>query len=526
MNFFNKSLKLIAMLCMGFTFLVGCNTSSNQAEAAPNIGSQEPHTAVSEQKPIKGGIVRTTISAEPDNLDPHLSAASDTEAIMNNVFEGLIGFTPEGEFIPRLAESFKVSEDGLNYTFVIRTDVKFHNGNPLTIDDVIYSFNRLSGLGQEAPLSSKFATVTQIEKLDDKTIRFTLSERSASFLSACTESIIPADYNNQSTTPIGTGPFKFNTYIPGQKIVLDRNPDYYNADRTPYIDTIEFRIVSDINSTLLALKSGDLDLAEVDYNNVLTLGSDYNIFSNPQNMVQLMALNNAVAPFDNIKVRQAINYAIDKDVIIEGVANGFATKLYTTTSPVMEFWYNDLSSNDPYPYNPEKAKALLTEAGYPNGFTTTIKVPSNYTFHVDTAQVLADMLSQVGITLNIELVEWGQWLETVYTQADYETTIVGLSGKLEPHEIFMRFQSDYAKNFYHFKNVEYDSLITKANIETDNSKRAQLYKQAQKLIADEAVAVFLTDPHLVRVARPDLFGYTAYPAPYFDATTLYYVSQQ
>lgn len=514
------------MLCMSLVILVGCSSSPNQAEAAPNPSDPaKPNTAATESAPIKGGIVRTTISSEPDNLDPHLSAASDTEAIMNNVFEGLMGFTPEGEFVPRLAESFEISEDGLNYTFVIRTDVKFHNGKPLTMDDVLYSYNRLSGLNGETPLSSKFAKVTQIEKLDDKTVRFTLSEHSASFLSACTEAILPADYTQQATHPVGTGPFTFNTYVPGQKIVLDANPDYYNTDRMPYIDTVEFRIVSDLNSTLLALKSGDLDLAEVDYNNVLTLGDDYNIFSSPQNMVQLMALNNKVAPFDDIRVRQAINHAIDKDVIVAGVANGFATKLYTTASPVMGFWYNDLSANDPYPYNPEQAKTLLAEAGYPDGFTTTIKVPSNYPFHVNTAQVIADMLSQVGITLNIELIEWGQWLETVYTNANYEATIVGLSGKLDPHEIFVRFQSEYAKNFYQFKSPEYDALIAKANIETDNNKRAELYKQAQKLIADEAVAVFLTDPHLVRASRPDLFGYTAYPAPYFDATTLYYVAQ-
>lgn len=527
MNYFKKSLKLMAMLCMSFTFLVGCSALSNQAKATPNLGTtQEPNTATTELTPIKGGIVRTTISSEPDNLDPHLSAAADTEAIMNNVFEGLIGFTPDGEFVPRLAESFEVSNDGLNYTFVIRTDVKFHNGNPLTINDVLYSYNRLSGLSGEAPLSSKFAKVTQIEKLDDHTIRFILSERSASFLSACTEAVIPAGYTEQSSQPIGTGPFLFKAYVPGQKIILDTNPNYYNADRMPYIDTIEFRIVSDPNSTLLALKSGDLDLAEIDYNNVLTLDHDYNIFSSPQNMVQLMALNNEVPPFDDIRVRQAIHYAIDKDVIVAGVANGFATKLYTTASPVMAFWYNDLSASDPYPYNPEQAKALLSEAGYPNGFTTTIKVPSNYPFHIDTAQVLADMLSQVGITLNIELIEWGQWLETVYTNGDYATTIVGLAGKLEPHEIFVRFQSDYAKNFYHFKNAEYDTLISQANLEIDNNKRADLYKQAQKLVADEAVAVFLTDPHLVRVSRADLFGYTPYPAPYFDATTLYYVAQQ
>ncbi|MGL6174316.1 MAG: ABC transporter substrate-binding protein [Cellulosilyticaceae bacterium] len=526
MKRFARSLKTLAILGMSLTLLSGCSSGTNQAEAAPQITPPTGSEAPSEKSytPIEGGVVRTVVKSEPDNLDPYLSAASDTETIMNNVFEGLMGFTPEGEIIPRLATHVDISEDGLNYTFVIRTDVKFHNGNPLTIDDVIYSYNKLAGLNGEKPLSSKFAKVSAITKVDEQTVTFTLSERSASFLAACTEPVLPAGYENQSTTPIGTGPFVFKEYVPGQKIVLDANNDYYDTDRNPRIDTVEFRIMTDQNSILMALKSGDLDLAEIDYTNVLTLGDDYTIYSTPQNMVQLVALNNEVAPFDNIKVRQAINYAIDKDLLVNGVANGFGTKLYTTASPVMGMWYNDLSSADPYPYNPEKAKELLAEAGYANGLTTTIKVPSNYQFHIDTAQVIADQLAQVGITLNIELIEWGQWLENVYTNADYETTIVGLTGKLDPHETFMRFESDYAKNFYNYTNPAYDELIAKANVETNDNKRAELYKEAQQIIANDAVAVFVMDPHQVRVARKDLVGYTAYPVSYFDATTLFYVA--
>lgn len=526
MKHFKKSLKVLTTLGMSLTLLAGCSSSPNPADAAtPTTPSAENQIiSESEYTPTKGGIVRTTIKAEPDNLDPYLSAASDTETMMNNVFEGLMGFTPEGEIIPRLATSVAISEDGLNYTFVIRTDVKFHNGTPLTIDDVIYSYNKLAGLNGEKPLSSKFAKVTAVTKLDEQTVQFTLSERSASFLAACTEPVLPSNYANQSTAPIGTGPFIFKEYVPGQKVVLDANHDYYDDAREPMIDTVEFRIMTDQNSILMALKSGDLDIAEIDYTNVLTLGDDYTIYSTPQNMIQLMALNNQVKPFDDIKVRQAINYAIDKDLLVNGVANGFGTKLYTTASPVMGMWYNDLSASDPYPYNPEQAKTLLAEAGYPNGFTTTIKVPSNYQFHIDTAQVIADQLAQVGITLNIELIEWGQWLENVYTNADYETTIVGLTGKLDPHDTFIRFESDYAKNFYNYTNPAYDALIAQANVETNDTKRAELYKEAQKIITDDAVAVFVMDPHQVRVSRKDLLGYTAYPVSYFDATTLFYVT--
>ena len=137
----------------------------------------------------------------------------------------------------------------------------------------------------------------------------------------------------------------------------------------------------------MALKSGSLDIGQIDTINAPVLASEFTIFDTPQNMVQLFALNNTLAPFDDIRVRQALNYAIDKDLLVEGVANGYGTKLYTNASPAMGFWYNDMSANDPYPYNTDMAKTLLADAGFPDGFTTTIKVPSNYQFHIDTAQV-------------------------------------------------------------------------------------------------------------------------------------------
>lgn len=519
MRNWKKTTRFLALACLSSALMLtaGCgNTSSNEGTPTPSEGTAQTETIK------QGGVVRTTISSEPDHLDPHISAAADTEAIMNNVFEGLIGYTPDGAFIPQLASDYTVSSDGLTYTFTLREGVTFHNGAAVTTDDVVYSYKRLAGLNGEAPLTSRFKPVTDITT-DGTTVTFTLSEPSSSFLSACTEAVIPKDYADQATKPVGTGPFSFTSYTPGQKIVLDAYPDYYDTSKKPHIDTVAFHIMSDKSSILMGLKSGTLDIGEIDTINAATLEKDFTLIERKQNMVQLLALNNTLKPFDDIRVRQAMNYAIDKDLLIEGVGNGYGTKLYTNASPAMAFWYNDLSEKEPYPYNPEKAKALLKEAGYPTGFETTIKVPSNYQFHIDTAQVIADMLSKVGITLNIELIEWGQWLETVYTGGNYETTIVGLAGKLDPQDIFIRYTTGYAKNFYHYTNPTYDKLIADANTETDADKRAALYKEAQQLLADDAVAIYIMDPPLVYAATPNLKGYTPYPAPFFDASKLYYV---
>lgn len=504
---------LALILSFAMVLAVGCTGKSGGDQVAPTNSK------------LTGGIVRTTMPSEPDNLNPYLSAAADTKAVMNNVFEGLMRFDETGAFSPQLATNYSVSEDGLQYTFDIRSDVTFHNGKPMTMEDVIYSYKKLSGLNGEEPLSSKFQSVVAIEAIDEDTLTFTLSNEDASFLSTLVEPVVLCDYENQSTAPVGTGPFSFSSYTPGQKIVLKRNEAYYDEACKASIDEIEFRIMSDESSILMALKSGDLDMAQVLSMSVPSLEKDFNITSFPQNMVQIFALNHAKEPFNNLKVRQAINYAIDKDTIINGVVGGYGSKLYTNASPVMGFWYNDLSQNDPYPYNPDKARELLAEAGYPNGFETTIKVPSNYQTHVDTAQVLADMLSKVGITLNIELVEWGVWLDTVYNGGNYDTTIIALAGKLDPHETFVRYQSEYAKNFYHFKSEAYDRLIADGIRETDTNKRADIYKQAQSYLADEAVAVYIMDPHLILASKPNLKGYVPYPAPYFDATKLYYVGE-
>lgn len=510
-----KKIFALMMSCI-VVFSVGCSSNTGGDQTAPNGTANTP---------VTGGIVRTTMPSEPDNLDPYLSAAADTEAVMNNVFEGLMRFDEKGEILPQIATGYTISDDSLTYTFDIRTDVTFHNGNPMTIEDVLYSYQKLAGLNGEEALSSKFKLVTAIDKVDEDTLSFTLSEPSSAFLSTLVEPVLPADYTAQSSSPIGTGPFTFSSYVPGQKVVLNRNDAYYDTNRMAQIEQIEFRIMTDENSILMALKSGDLDMAQVLSMSVPALEKDFTITSFPQNMVQIFALNLEQKPFDDIRVRRAINYAVDKDLIIEGVVSGYGSKLYTNASPVMSFWYNDLSTNEPYPYNPEKAKALLTEAGYPDGFETTIKVPSNYQTHVDTAQVLADMLSKVGITLKIELIEWGSWLETVYTGGNYETTLIGLAGKLEPHEIFMRYESHYPKNFYHLRSPEYDALLEKAIAQTDITTRADLYKEAQQFLADEAVAVYIMDPHLILASKPNLKGYTPYPAPYFDATKLFYVGE-
>ena len=454
-------------------------------------------------------VVRINMESEPDNLDPWLSAASDTEAVFHNVFEGLVLFDETGALIPGLAESWDISDDGLTYTFHLRDDVTFHNGKAFSAEDVVYTYESLSGLGGEEALSSKFKNLTSVEAVDDYTVTMTLAEADAAFLQYTRVAVLPKGYEDQSSAPVGTGPFVFEKYVPGQMVVLEKNEDYYDESRMPKIDEAQIYIMGDDSAVLTALQSGQLDAGIVYADSADYLTGDFTVNSSPQNMVQLFALNNSATPFDDVRVRQAFEYAVNKDQIIDGVFAGYATELYSNFSPVMSYFYND-ELEDVYTYDVDKAKELMA-----------ITVPSNYQKHIDTAQVIAQQLKQINVNATIEPVEWGQWLEQVYTNADYQTTVVGLTGKLDPNDILGRYVSDYAKNFMKYNNPDYDKLIEEAKTASDE-ERVELFKECQKMLTDDAAAVWICDPNAIAVTRSDLKGYTFYPVSFIDLSKLYY----
>jgi peptide/nickel transport system substrate-binding protein len=486
--------------------------------AAPFAAAQ----GTTRQAAIKeGGSVVVAVPQNPDFLDPHLAVAAGTEEMFFNVFEGLVKPDDQGDFQPAVASSYRIAPDGSRYTFTLRQGVKFHNGRTVTVDDVKYSIERVAGIGTAKPLNAAYKNIKSVDTPDAKTVVINLSMPDADFLGFLTVAILPRGYNDQNTKPIGTGPFKFVEYVPDRHVVLAKNPDYWQKG-IPHLDTVEFRIYADYNAAFLDLKAGNVDIfPRATGEQVEEIGGDYEVVRGAMNLVQLWALNNKRKPFDDVRVRRAVSYAVDPDAIIKAVALGWGDRLGSNMPKAMKKFHAD-GLESTYKPDIEKAKALLKEAGYPNGFETTITVPSNYTFHVDTAQVLADQLRKAGIKATIRQVEWGVWLDRVYANRDYDSTVIGLTARLSPRDFLGRYQSADTTNFVNYADPKYDETFAKAVKELDDSKRVAYYKDLQKILVDDAASVYIQDPNLIIAKRKTLGGYRIYPLYVQDMASVYY----
>lgn len=473
------------------------------------------------------------VPQDPDFLDPHMAEAAGTQEIMNNVFEGLMKASPEGMPVPAVASDYTISEDARVYTFTLRDGIKFHNGKAVTVDDVVWSYQRLGFVDEspetdEAEAESKVQTDplligVQIEAVGDNQVRFTLDEPQGAFLQAMTGAVLDSslDLASHNSQPIGTGPYKFVSYNPTQHVKLTRFDDYWNKDKMGKLKDVEFRIFADNTTALSSLLAGQVDLLpRITIDQIESLPDTFEVFEGQQNLIQILGLNHEFGPFAKQEVREAINYAIDKDALIERVAGGKGTKLGSNMSPVMEYWFQD-GLEDLYPHNVDKAKELLASAGE-SDLTFTISVPSNYDHHVKTAEVLVDQLAAAGIKANVELVEWGIWLNRIYFGEDYQATIIAFDGKLDPHPVMHRYMSDYANNFLNYSNPEYDKLMIEGLRSPDQAERAKAYKAGQKIIAEDSGVIFLMDPSLLIAHKKTLKGYTLYPVYFQDVSPLYF----
>lgn len=491
-----KRITLVLTFFLGVLLLAGCSNSKDKA------GDSD--------KKDEENTLRVAMATEIDSLDPFKMTAGDTETIMDQVFDGLFDVDTDGSLIPDLAESYSVSEDGKTYDFKLKKDVYFHDGKKFGAEDVLYTYDAMAGLTSKEPLSSKFAIIDKIDVIDDLNIRVHLKERQNGFIYLTLRPIVEKDYKDNGTKPIGTGPYEFVSYTPGEGLKLKKFNDYHKKDHIAHFENLEVIRITDRQTMIMALKNKDLDLADrISAEEADQLKDVCTVNNFPQNLVQVMGLNNDFKAFQDKNVRLALNYAIDRDEIIESAAEGKATKLFSSFSPALKEYFEDLGEY--YPHDVEKAKALLKEAGYEKGLSFKLTVPSDYKYHMNTAELIQSQLQKVGIEVTIDPIEFSSWLTKVYKDRDYEATVVGFIGYLDPVQILGRYTSQNEKNYINFKSKDFDAAIANAEKSSTKEEEIKNIKKSQKILAEEAASVFIADPDNNQALRNGLTGLKQYP---------------
>ena len=428
------------------------------------------------------------VALEPPHLDPTAGAAAAIdEVVYANVFEGLTRINENGEVMPALAESWQVSEDGKTYTFKLRSGVKFHDGTDFDAEDVKFSLDRARAEDSTNAQKGLFSAIENVEVSDPQTVVVTLSSPAGSFLfnMGWGDAVIvaPESADGNKENPVGTGPFKFSNWAKGSAIEITRNDAYWGDAAA--LSKATFRIIPDAAAATNALLAGDVDaFANFPAPEALPqLEADprFAVVQGSTEGETILSTNNSKPPFSDIRVRQAIAHTLDRQAIIDGAMFGQGTPIGTHFAPHHPAYKAELI--DTYPHDIEKAKALLAEAGFPEGFKATLQLPPP-TYARRGGEIIASQLREIGIDLEIIPVEWKQWLEGPF-KGDFDLTIVSHT---EPLDIGIYANPDY---YFKYDSKELQDVIARLNVTADTEERYKLMGEAQTIISKDAVNGYL-----------------------------------
>jgi peptide/nickel transport system substrate-binding protein len=468
-------------------------------------------------QPAKDQVV-IALPAEPPGLDPAMQAAAAvSEVVWENIYEGLTRFDPAGKIVPGLAESWK-HESPTSYVFKLRAGVKFHDGSPLTSQDVKFSFERNVAPESTNKRKRVFANFAEIETPDPMTVRIKLKEPSALlpfFLAEGTASIqSSATAATNRTAPVGTGPYKFVRWTRGDSIEMERFADYSGPVK-PTISRVVFRFMPDENSQVLALRSGQVDyvpyIAAVEAIDSLKKEGSFKITEGQTQGVLFLGMNNKKAPFDDVRVRRAMYYAVDAQMVNEGTHGGFGKKGGAQTNELNPYFVDVLGKPK---YDVKAARKLLAEAGHPNGFSVNLRVLSNPSTR-RTAEILAAQLSEVGIQVKLEVMETAQWLDIVFKNKNYDMTIISHP---EPWALLNYTDPNY---FYQYDSEKFRALVKQAEASTDEEMLRKNLAAAQRQLFEDAPVVWMYAMPQVGVVRQGLAGTrTGLPVPAYPVAEM------
>ena len=435
-----------------------------------------------------GPSVTIGLPLEPPNLDPTAgSAAAIDEVVYANIFEGLTRIRPDGTVAPALATGWTVSADGLTWTFDLRPGVRFHDGTPFDAAIAKFSLDRARAPDSTNAIRPLLEPIREVAVVDPLAIRIHLNRPLADLPTLLgwgdLVMVAPGSAATNAANPVGTGPFRFAEWRRGDSVRLVRNPDYWGPPAR--VGQVVFRLVADAAAAQAALLAGDVQ-AFPNFPSPETLPAfardpRFAVVVGTTEGETILAINNAKPPFDDVRVRRALAHAIDRRALIDGVMSGYGTPIGSHFPPHHPA-YLDLTGL--YPHDPAEARRLLAEAGYPDGFATTLKLPP-VGYARRGGEVIAAQLAAVGIRAEIENIEWAQWLDQVFKNRNYDLTIVSHTEPLD-YDIYAR-----PGYYFGYDSPAFRDLIDRLSRTTDEPARTELLHAVQRRIAEDAVNVFL-----------------------------------
>jgi peptide/nickel transport system substrate-binding protein len=472
--------------------------------AAPGLAALALTLGIAAPAEAAKDSVVIALRLEPPGLDPTTGAAAAiSEVTLLNIYESLTRVDSNGRVGPGLAESWTAGDGGRSYVFKLRQGVRFHDGTPFDASQVKFSFERNAAPTSTNKQKLVYANIEAIETPDPYTVKITLKKPSSLFPQEISEApgaiVSPNTADANATKPVGTGPFKFERWVKGDSVTLVRNPDYRDAAKVQ-LARATFRFMGDDNAQVAAMLAGDIDYLPI----ISALETVDQFKDNPQFQIlvgttegeTLIDINNSRPPFNDVRVRRAINHAIDRQAVIDGAMSGYGTPIGSHFAPHNPF-YVDLTGT--YPHDVKKAKAFLAEAGHPNGFETTLRLPPT-TYARRGGEIVAAQLEEVGIRAKIVPMEWAQWLDQVFKRAEYDLTIVS---HVEPMDVVRYANPDY---FIKYDSAEFRALVDKAQATLDEGEQKQIWTEAQKKLAADAAVAPLFQLAKVGVAKKGLTG--------------------
>lgn len=459
-------------------------------------------------------VLTIGVDQEAVGLDPHIVTAFSSMRRIDLLYNRLVRLDDNLVVVPDLAESWDIP-DNLTYVFHLRKGVKFHNGRELTAEDVKYSLNRVLDPKTASPGRSYISLIDSIDVIDKYTVKLHLSAPLASLLDGLTSdnlSIVPKEVveanGNLQKVECGTGPFMLKEWVADNSMTLVKNPDYFEKG-SPAVDKIIFRVIPEQASLLAGIKSGDIDFATINDGALIRQAArdpKVVVMSKPGLNMRIFSFNTTRKPFDDVRVREAFSLALNRSEILTIAEFGMGKP--TGPLPVAATQWALPLSKLPYATpDLERAKQLLADAGYPNGFSFNLTCSSTYEGGLAVAQVAQDELKEIGVTANLEVVEWGAYIDK-WVKRDYSTMIELRGGSGEPDRFLYRtFYSSGAVNNFLFKDAGVDKLLDQGRTQTSFAERKATYDKLQVLLSEKVPAVFLYCPNENQVLSTRLSGF-------------------